>query len=384
MTYRILTLDGGGAWAILEAMALKEIYGNLPGRQILANFELVASNSGGSIVLGALIADFTPQRIIDLFLSDADRAKIFVDLPWYKKLVRVIGLGPRYSTSGKRDGIAGFLGSALAETPMRDLTVGNTKIFIVGFDYDFTRAVFYRNYSNPAGSQASIVRFADAIGASSTAPVNYFDHPSGADDGRRYWDGGLGGYNNPILAAVVEARIAGIAPQDMAVLSLGSGTVRLLRKDCPGNPPAKWIEPWEDSTLVRDLKKVATAILDDPPDAASYIAYILLGNTVTPPPAGGSGNIVRLNPMVQPLWEPATQSWKAPANIAIADFDALFDMDTDAAAPGDVLKVQALGQAWIGGSVANQPLRMGLPLCSCDVGDPTFMAGVSRWQAFPP
>jgi hypothetical protein len=104
MTYRILSLDGGGAWAILEAMALKELYGNIGGRAILSQFDLVASNSGGSIVLGALIADFTPQRIIDLFLSDTERAKIFVDLPWYKKLVRVIGLGPRYSTSGKRDG----------------------------------------------------------------------------------------------------------------------------------------------------------------------------------------------------------------------------------------------------------------------------------------
>jgi uncharacterized protein len=384
MTYRILSLDGGGAWAILEAMALKEIYGNIGGRAILSQFDLVASNSGGSIVLGALIADFTPQRIIDLFLSDAERAKIFVELPWYKKLVRVIGLGPRYSNSGKRDGIAGFLGPTLAETHMKDLTVGNTKIFIVGFDYDFTRAVFYRNYSNTAGSQGSIVRLADAISASSSAPVNYFDHPTGADDGRRHWDGGLGGYNNPMLAAAVEARIAGIAPQDIAVLSLGTGTVRLLRKDSPGNAPAKWKEKWEDPTLVRDIKKVATAILDDPPDAASYIAYILLGNPVNPVAGTGSGNIVRLNPMVHPIWDAASQSWRCPANIAEPDFDALFDMDTDAAAPGDVLKVQTLGQSWIGGSVANQPVRMGLPLFSCDVGDASFAAGKTRWLAFPP
>ena len=67
MTYRILTLDGGGAWAILEAMALKEIFGDIDGLQILKKFDLVASNSGGSIVLGALIAGYKPSRVHRFF-----------------------------------------------------------------------------------------------------------------------------------------------------------------------------------------------------------------------------------------------------------------------------------------------------------------------------
>jgi patatin-like phospholipase/acyl hydrolase len=44
MAFKILSLDGGGTWALLEAMALEAIYGDLPGRQILDQFDLVTGN----------------------------------------------------------------------------------------------------------------------------------------------------------------------------------------------------------------------------------------------------------------------------------------------------------------------------------------------------
>ena len=58
MSYKILSLDGGGTWAILETMALKQIYGgDTSGHQILAKFDLAVANSGGSIVLAGLVLD---------------------------------------------------------------------------------------------------------------------------------------------------------------------------------------------------------------------------------------------------------------------------------------------------------------------------------------
>jgi uncharacterized protein len=51
---------------------------------------------------------------------------------------------------------------------------------------------------------------------------------------------------------------------------------------------------------VADLKKLATAILDDPPDIASYLAHVMTGS--------GSGvraparsRIVRMNPLMSPV-----------------------------------------------------------------------------------
>jgi len=36
MVHRILSLDGGGAWAMLEAMCLADIFNDAPGHQILS------------------------------------------------------------------------------------------------------------------------------------------------------------------------------------------------------------------------------------------------------------------------------------------------------------------------------------------------------------
>ena len=47
MPYRILTLDGGGAWALIEVKALIDLFGGATrGNEVLAAFDLVAANSG--------------------------------------------------------------------------------------------------------------------------------------------------------------------------------------------------------------------------------------------------------------------------------------------------------------------------------------------------
>lgn len=52
--FRILSLDGGGSWALIQVMALQAIYSeNTTGHNVLKDFDLVAANSGGSITLGA-------------------------------------------------------------------------------------------------------------------------------------------------------------------------------------------------------------------------------------------------------------------------------------------------------------------------------------------
>lgn len=386
MTFRILTLDGGGAWALLEAMALREILGDLKGRSILQEFDLVAANSGGSLVLGALVADMRPSEIVGLFKDKARRESLFVERAWYERIPSMLGVGAKYRTSGKRDGIADVL-EALGETPMKELGKelprrggGQVKLLIFGFDYDWKRAAFFRSYDNAAGSAASAIPLTDAINASSTAPVNYFDDPAIWGD-RRYWDGGVGGYNNPVLAAAVDALIAGARPDEVQALALGTGSVRLAPADHPARARKEFRTPRDKVWLVDDIRKLAEAIIDDPPDAASYIAYITLGNDVHPPEASGSGNIVRLNPSLQPVLNAARDEWQAPPGLDPQVFIDLTVMDIDAVEDEDVRKIEALGTAWIAGGVPNQPIRMGLPDLTCEVGDPTFGDGVTRWTA---
>ena len=51
--FRILSLDGGGSWALIQVMALINLYGgDATGHQVLRDFDLVAANSGGRVMSG--------------------------------------------------------------------------------------------------------------------------------------------------------------------------------------------------------------------------------------------------------------------------------------------------------------------------------------------
>jgi len=99
-------------------------------------------------------------------------------------------------------------------------------LLITGFDYDRNRATFFRSCaaSGPTWGtgEPTGITLAEAIHASTNAPLNYFDAPATFPDRPgRYWDGAISGCNNPVLAAVTEAIVTGQNPVDLAVLSIG-------------------------------------------------------------------------------------------------------------------------------------------------------------------
>ena len=61
MAFRILSLDGGGVWAVIQVKALIKLYGDVTGRTVLQDFDLVAGTSGGSIVLGGAFTTLQPN-----------------------------------------------------------------------------------------------------------------------------------------------------------------------------------------------------------------------------------------------------------------------------------------------------------------------------------
>src|SRR5882762_10523026 len=58
MSFRILSLDGGGSWSLIQIMTLIDLYRSggalLTGHHVLRDFDLVVANSGGSMILGGL------------------------------------------------------------------------------------------------------------------------------------------------------------------------------------------------------------------------------------------------------------------------------------------------------------------------------------------
>ena len=102
--FKILSLDGGGTWALLQVRALQLIYGpNITGHEVLKDFDLVAANSGGSITAAGLFANLSLEKIMNLFEDEKTRRAIFYSNhnPLDAALEAILKIGPKYSTEQK-------------------------------------------------------------------------------------------------------------------------------------------------------------------------------------------------------------------------------------------------------------------------------------------
>jgi hypothetical protein len=399
MPFRVLTLDGGGAWALIEVRALINLYGeNTTGHQVLSNFDLVAANSGGGLVLAGLVEDLPLQAILQYFMDEDKRRSIFsptknvVD----EALEAVLHFGPKYSASAKLPAIERLLPNT-GDNPLEDSmkkVIGPTgspvHLLIVGFDYDRSRAVFFR--SAPAGrpgwgdGQPADITLAGAVHSSTNAPVNYFDAPAtlpGSDD--QYWDGGIAGCNNPAVIAVIEAVVLGHAPQEIRVLALGTGTVSLPL--APGETPASPLEmPRPASSLLTDLKKLAGAILDDPPDAATFIAHAITGgNAGLQAPL--QSRVVRMSPLMSPFPNKKAR-WVPPTGWSVARFLHLCNIDMDAVVQNEVAFINDYCTSWLNDLAPNQPIRPNggtFDPRNPEIGYAKFSEAKAAWhELFPP
>ena len=405
--YNILSLDGGGSWALIQVLTLQQLFGkNARGSDVLRGFDLVVANSGGSIVASALFLDLPLDEILALFEDRKRRDKLFVPvfLPFHW-LTKWAGIGPRYKAARKLEGLRSIyadytrtpnitLSEVAAENAGRNAGK-RTDLVIVTYNYDRDRAQFLR--SNAASHGASFgplidVTLAEAVHASTNAPVNFFDAPAivkleGNDVA--FWDGGVTGFNNPVMVGVLEARAG--QQENVRVLSLGTGNVFLpLRQRSPKREDDCLVTPPTEPGLVADLKKLATSILSDPPDSASFIAHLVLGGRVPTNRADivGDGPVVRMNPLIQPVLGTGGE-WLFPRAVRGPDcewgampkgaakaldekaFSQLVKLDMDAMKTDEIACIENFAQQWFLDHVPNQPIRVGRML-ECEIGHRWF------------
>jgi uncharacterized protein len=407
MSFRILSLDGGGSWSLTQIMTLIDLYRSggslLTGHHVLRDFDLVVANSGGSIVLGGLIKDLPLTDIQLIFEDKAFRQSVFAAEKGWRNLAMSVmrgggGVRPRYSARRKFEGLRGMLNSNAGEPAIGDITLDAlktrtklpTELMITAFDYDRQREVFFR--SNTRSRAASfgtpaIATLAEAVHASTNAPVAYFDAPAAVSRGRRCWDGALGGYNNPVLAGIAEALANGIAPQAIEVLSIGSGSVILPQAG--GNEDsatAKLVQQRARPSMAGDLRKLADSILDDPPDSVSLVAHLVLGHAVSSDGAHptSDGRLVRMNPLVQPIR--VANSWVRPAGLAEAEdgsdeFVRLRELGIDVVADDDIALIKKFCTLWHNDAVVNQPIRANSDTLECEIGQRWYNEAKAQWLA---
>jgi hypothetical protein len=393
MPYRILSLDGGGTWALIQLKALIALYDkNTPGDSVLKDFNLVAANSGGSIVLGALVEGLTLAKALAFFQNQAERQAVFSPTHSFghRTLHDLTGIGPKYSADNKLPALQNVLpikGSlslgAAAEGLRRPGFEEDVHLLILGFDYDRERAMFFRSSTvQGAGwgkGDTTDVSLAEVIHASTNAPVNYFDAPATfPDHAGRYWDGAISGCNNPVLAAVTEAIGKGQDPMDLAVLSIGTASVALPWPQ-PGEESSPYVRKTVDPGFVPDLRKLALSILDDPPDVATFLGHVMTGSGMglNKPPA--DSRVVRMNPLISPVGN--TGNWRAPGSMSAAQFTYLTNLDMDAVEQPEVDAISTYADLWINDIAPNQPIRMNGDTLHRELGQTPFQAAKAAWNA---
>ncbi len=405
MTFRILSLDGGGPWALLQAMALERLYPGLDGHAILGRFDLAVANSGGSITLAGLAKGLRPAEIAGMFLDRGWRERIFVR----RSLLEKAGDDALadWSAEGKRDGLRAVidagLGDPLSGRGLSDVarfvearTGRAIRLMIAAYDLDRNRGRFFRSFQSELSTETPAFEpsLVDAVHASTHAPVLYFagcavvrDRNRPGDE-RRFWDGALGGVNNPVLAGVVEARALG--ETDIAVLSLGTGSTWRPIAPAADAVNGEVLAQAASLRLVDGLRRVAGTILEDPPDNATRDADVLAST-------GDQMRVVRLNPLIRPVRDDGIDGgkWRLPAGYAamrpggalghpLGAFVALRDMPMDAVAQAQVDLIAALGRSWLGDDIPNQPLRWNPTDGTFLRGHMGFSGALACWRMLDP
>jgi hypothetical protein len=383
--FRILSLDGGGTFAMIQAKALADLYPGQNGHEVLSHFDMVVGCSGGSIVASGLIEGHSPQQIFELFDNESNRRSLFGALPWWRSKMylatryRDNPVGQRFSTKGKLN----FLHSILpkfGKLPLHELPkalaptrfalrkargeyLTDLSVVIVTYDFDRDRARMMRsNWQSAAANfpkhKNSAIHLADAAHASSTAPVNWFDLPAQFDHGR-FWDGAMTGYNNPVLAGVTEAIAMGYSGDEIGVLSIGTSATAL--PPMQNHIDQRLCQPRPKTGFIPSLAKVSKMIINDPPDAHTYIAHLMTGGrvprTAEDCPVRDTA-VVRMNPVVQPVL--GDDGRMGPPNgWTVEDFVRLSKLDIATLPEAEVALIKRLTDDWIKGLWNNQAVRHG-------------------------
>lgn len=413
--FKILSLDGGGTWALLQVLVLQDIFESkypekeIKGHEILRHFDLVVANSGGSLVLAALACNWSFKEILHLF-NEETLKRIFNKISFRDqyfpanilRLLKVNMVGTRYSTTEKRKALSEILrlnNKKLDDVLLSELPtiIGkkSLEIIVTTFDAINNRAKIFRSNTKSKASTEVIagignldnISLVEAIHGSSTAPVNYFDFPavfSPKNSRKRFylWDGGLSGFNNPVMLGLTEAFANGINRKNIHILSIGTGsklvsfedTVKfrnnyystLLGKklafdknNIDFKKTAFWTVP-----LLGEIKKpkiffrffrgkklylstissLSKTILFEPQTWATYSAYISLFSEDIDNHSNNT-RFIRLSPQI--IKE------KNSSNL----INKLYDLDMDIIEHKDLELLKQCFIEWKNGSIINEPIQ---------------------------
>lgn len=262
MTYRILSLDGGGIRGVYTTTLLSRLEAAAP---FLGSVDLFAGTSTGGIIALGLAAGLTPEDLTDLYLRVGP--EIFPD----SHLGSLAILGKLLAAPYDNAALKHALTEVFGQRGLRTLGDLPRRVLVPTFDLDSSegpagspgrphwKPKFFHNFPGPESDAAEEI--VDVALRTSAAPT-YFPSYQG------FVDGGVIA-NNPSMVALAQALhrdTGGQRPEDVRLLSVGTGDrLRFI----PGER--------HDWGFVQWAMPLAQLIVEGPMDTARYECEQLLG-----------------------------------------------------------------------------------------------------------
>lgn len=255
----ILCLDGGGIRGIMTLQLLKALEGvaGIPCHEL---FDMVSGTSTGGIIAGLIAMGRTAAEIEGLYVKLV--RKVFKNRPWPAH--RLLN-PPQYSKENYRRALMDIVGGDT--TLQKACRATGIDLMITSKDVAAGEETFFTCFCIKKGRRVEFsgeyrsILLRAAMEATMSAPT-YFTPLE------RFVDGGVTTYNNPSLAAIIEA--VRYAPgnkyniNELSVFSFGSGCRPqfVKPKDVP-NPPGSDASFW--------LQWLMTEAGDDASDLQTYL-----------------------------------------------------------------------------------------------------------------
>lgn len=278
MTFRILSLDGGGIRGIMPARMLQKVEEQL-GSPLTKHFDLIAGTSTGSILAALVAVGKNSDELLNLYLEKGLGIFPYTSLfsPQRLPLILKYGLSaPKFSD----EGLMAILKEELGDKKLADVTpdpsklMESLKLLVPSYDTITRSPVVFKSWRH--NQWYAEVPLWEVCLCSASAPT-YFPAHQIEKNGKEYSliDGGVCA-NNPVSCAVAEGikllrdqtnqSLAEVLGQ-IKVLSIGTGD--------PATPiPWKQVRGWG---LIEWGLRIADVFMDAPPDIHRYVAEQIIG-----------------------------------------------------------------------------------------------------------
>ncbi|MEM9216459.1 MAG: patatin-like phospholipase family protein [Cyanobacteria bacterium P01_F01_bin.150] len=242
MTFKILSLDGGGIRGVLSARILKEVEKTLKeqtNQSLHDYFDLIAGTSTGSILAAGIACGMTANQLINIYQEEGHN--IFLKSVRQQRKWRFLGklLGNRVLYPHKKgmNGLSQVLKRHLIHPASGKCpTIGTIKhpnLLILAYDVLSRNTTWFSNDPANENSWYSNLGLWQICSASASAPTYFppYELPYYGQDNQKlpHIDGGVSA-NAPELVAIAHALLISqrdpnnqLSMNDISVLSIGTG-----------------------------------------------------------------------------------------------------------------------------------------------------------------